>query len=550
MAEGISPRIAQEELGLKPDDPVLERFTAISDLFDGLRLPLFALPPERADALILHERYRIQGSEEPNDPPDFSYGPDYFFGQYKGNPSTISQNAEAAVYHGNQGIPVWAVLKSVAFAIPNSDRLVIVHLRGDRQVDKAKLCSMYRVEDLPMADEQQLDKFGLVHGTVNPLIADSEQIDHVYDKDLVDGDDYPGSDVVFTSSGDRRFYVGFNVRKFIMGKRNLFASQASSEISIADEKSPKRIIARRPIYIVGGDSPDDAMRYGQVVARDITDLLIEHHQYFGDQSLPRHLRVFSESAIAGSIDTRTYGPALQAYVRDDIVPDLTRKLPSDKGNAKPLVAYGSFAMEGIAGDQVLSQVKEIEYIGSRAVVETLLTTLQEQGVKPTYNLLLSLSSVYDSRLSAFAGKILDEAPKVSDGVANTKIQPLVYELKQKEVKDAKKKFFQLVESILRGAENARTSAPNLDALKGQTVVVILGASELEGLMDQWDQIPEPTPEPKKPEFEVIRSNDPTFIKEATENLRASGSQKIALVCVSPKRAVARTIAEKTLGIVA
>lgn len=553
---GFDPNL----LGLNTDKPenaaVIERFAGITRLFQELRLPLFALPKEKADALWPHQEGTTV--ERPKDwPPDFTYGPDYFFGRYKGHPTTIEQNAQAAMYHGDQGVPVWAVLKSVAYAIPGTDRMVFVHLRGDRKVDGAKVAQLMgfpNLEELPMAEKTQLEALGLESGTVNPLVADSPNIRHVFDRDLVAGNDYPESDLVFTSSGNKSFYVGFDVRKYIQAKYQNHVLRVN-DVSEVSEPGPKRLAARRPIFVIGGDSPADAWRYGEIIGRDIVDLLLREDidQYFGDQSSPKHFRVFSESEIAGSIDTALYGAALQAYIRDIIVPELKR-FSSENPNARPLIAYGSFAMEGIAGENILGQVEGIEYVGSRGVVENLLASLRKERVAIAYTLLLGLSSAYDKDRSAFAGKILESVPNVS-GSVREKIQTLVQNCKKGKPGTAEKVLlYQAIEGVLRGAEAGNSSAPNLQALKDKTVMVIDSASELENFVsDDWDQIDEPTPvkNQTRPDFLVIRSNDPNVIKEEIRKARATKAQreKIRIVFISPKRAVAETIAQKTLGLV-
>lgn len=543
-AEHTLGDISPEHLGLQPDDPVMERFEAISNIFTNLKLPLFALPLARRNALTPSQ----EGAavyESPDSPPDFISGVDYFFGQYKGNPRTIEQNAAAAIYHGIQRVPVWALLKSIAFKTPNN-RLAIIHMRGDRQVDKIKLSQMFNIDsELPMADEDQLKEFGLEHGTVNPLIPDSDGVQHIYDHDLVSGADYPGSNILLTSSGDPRFFVGFDIKKYIEAKRQFYASRATYEISMSDEKFPKRIVARRPIIIISGDSSFDGMGFGQTIARRITELLIREHQYFGDQSVPP-IQVRSDPRIAASIDTNLYSPALRSYISNEIIPELSQFSTANK-DRRALVAYSSFAMEGTAGD-ILDQTEEIEYVGSKDVVENLLTELQERNVEIANTLLIGLPSVYNNQRSAFAGKILDEAPNVNTNVRQN-IQRFVQEYKTGKVDKARSKLYQSIESILRS--NAHATSFSFDGLKGQNIVVVLGASELESFMSGWDQIPDDDDKNREKYnnmFTIIRSDDPSIIKEEIKKAKVPDDKKIHLVFISPKLAVADTIAKKTLGL--
>lgn len=539
-----------DQFGIKPEDPVLERFSAISATFAKLRLPITFLAPEYQRQIMPKTSELRAGDvynpDESNLPPDFRYGIDYFFGQYKGNPSTITQNAEAAIYHGRQGVPVWSLLKSVAYTIPGTDRIIIAHVRGDRKVDTAKMARSYGVDDLPMATEEQLNSLGLERGTVNPLLPDLPNVEHVFDRDLVDGDDYPGSDMVFTSSGDHRFFVGFDIRKYLRAKSGLYARQTTREITEPEEGS-KRIVARKPVFVLGGDSLDDALAYGQVIGRDITQLLIAHNQYFGDQSVTK-LRVLSDPEIAGSINTELYGPALRDYIKGQTVPELTRSV-TDEGRIKPLVTFGSFAMEGIAGD-ILEETEGIEYVGSKGVVEDILASLKTAGIEPKYSLLLGLDSAYDPETSAFSGKILDESPNINPNVRKI-IQTLTQDYKTGLVEKAKSKVFQMFEATLRGTANA--AGIPFESLQGQVVAGVVAVSELEGLMRQWNQLPdddEKNRDKYNNMFAVIRSNDPAVIKAEVDRIRAEDGKKIILAFISPKQAVAETIAQKTLGLAA
>ena len=143
----------QKDLGLKPDDSAIPKLAGIAKVLENLKLPPFFLSPARRAALFPSplptareqaELREFQSSptwalRESPEVPDFKYGIDYFFGQNKGQPQSVPQNALAARFQEvERGAELWRIMKSVAFSTPDK-KVVIAHVRGDREGDMAEV---------------------------------------------------------------------------------------------------------------------------------------------------------------------------------------------------------------------------------------------------------------------------------------------------------------------------------------------------------------------------------------------------------------------------
>jgi prolyl-tRNA editing enzyme YbaK/EbsC (Cys-tRNA(Pro) deacylase) len=523
----------QQQLGLQPNDSALPKLAAVSKLFSDLILPIHALLKERRDDAFRRELQRRVNEDRAENPEeqDFKYGEDYFFGKYKGRPLNIAQNAANAMYEGRQGVEMWRIMKSVAFATADK-KLVIAHVRGDRQVDTAGLASILGVNetDLTSANEEMLASLGVEHGTVNPFVPVSSQVSHVFDRDLVSGADYPGDDTVFTSSGDPRFFVAFDVRRYLVALDKTTATMATVEIS-KDESESSRIVARRPVTVIGGDSGIDADNFSKSIKEIITRKLQERGAYFGDRSLP-DVATESNRNLAGSIDTEAYGDTLRVEV-GKIVEKLKKSLEPEK--PIPIVTFRSMAMHGIAAD-ILRDAKGIEYVGPQEAIGQELIELAKRDVEVAHTMLLGLDSVYDKDRSAFAGDILGKALPVNVNVRRS-IQELVQDCKTDQG-NPEKFYKNVIDTVLR-----QTTKGQIDTLKNKNVAIILGASELESFISTLESFAN-TDEKVQATFAVITSNDPAAI--ATEAAKAP--DKIRLILIQPGQAVADMIAQKTLGL--
>ena len=524
----------QEELGLKSgvpeDDAAIASFQAISKIFSGLRLPA----PGQKDEGSQRDRLshwthpkKPSGEPDPEDGNDFRYGIDYFFGKNSGKPESVFQNAKTAQFQGRKGVELWRIMKSVALLIPNIG-LIIAHVRGDQQVDTEALAKIFGCNewDITSANPEALTALGVEHGTVNPFVQKREGLRHVFDRDLVEGAKYPGDDVVFTSSGDQRFYVGFDVRRYLEATSPETAGGVNLKTRISKiESMSSRVIARRPIVLLGGDSGIDTAGLSQTLMAAVTKKLEEHKAHFGDRSLPR-ITTESDPNLAGSIDTKLYGSAIREHMLN-IVGKLQES--SGKRAAKPLVTFNSMAMHGVAGD-ILRGIEGIEYIGPKEAVEEVLGELKKQGVEIAHTVLLGLSSVYDKERSAFAGEILEKAAPV-DGNTKILLQTLVDEVKVG--KPTPKNFDDIVRKVLGRVAQGRAE----EKLLGQNIVIVLGASELESFADTAYKAPE--------QYVVIKSNDAAAI---AAELASAPADKIRLILIQPGKAVADMIAKKTLGL--
>lgn len=517
------PGFNPQRLGIEPADPIMDRFAVIHAHFAGLALPLSVLPEPQKHHILKRHNLPLGRPEDEDTffPPDFTYGVDYFFGKYQGSPRSVRENAAAAIYHGRTGVEIWRIMKSVAFATPH-DPLVVVHLRGDRTIDKFALCEVLgiQISDLQRAD---IKTQGIVeYGTVNPFLTGvNSKARHIFDSDLVIGDDYPDDDTVFTSSGDVRFYVGFDIRRYLISHFNFeWPSRFMPSVSLQESNLP-RSVARRPVVVIGGDSGIDTANFGQTIMSKIIEVLKEKRQYFGDRSLPR-LELSSDPKIAGSIDTGIYGVVLRKYI-GQVKERLIQASATQRRT--PIVTFSSMAMHGIAGD-MLRNVDVIEYLGPREVVTQKLEELKEQDVDVANTILLGLPSAYDREVSAFSGEILDAALSVNNDIKQ-QIQNFVQECKTEEADPLK--FYQIIEKILRNRVG------DIDSLTGRNVVVVLGASELESFAKKFHKIPKT--------FEFIKPIDTNTIVRLIGN---SSDSKIRLIVVSPIQSLAQVIAEKTL----
>jgi len=533
----------QRDLELKSDDPALPKLNAIVALFDGLTMPEHFLSPVRQlKSIVLPTNrqsrdladYEVARRERGVDwdEAEFKYGVDYFFGINDGTPEGAEQNAETALYQSRKGVELWRVMKSVAFSLPDNT-VAIVHVRGDREIDTAALANVLKVEasDLGPADAKQ---FGEGYGTVNPFIQHSAlQIRHVFDRDLVAGKEFPNDDTVFTSPGDKRFYVGFDIHRYLQATHNYYptAVPVSYEICKKIESIPERVIARRPVGVFGGDPTIDTASYGQQIAASITSELEKHvsygnhSSYFGDRSLPP-IEIKSNPTLAASIDTARYAEALRASV-GKIIAEFQKPAHSDI-RPLPIVTFSSMAMHG-AGGPLLRTIKDAEYVGPQEALKMIMDGLKNRNIEIAHTALLGLDSAYDEERSAFTGDILDNAAE-TDQNARNQIQAFIKVCKTG--KADSEEFYKIVKKVLGRAAQGKIE----DKLKGKNVLVILGASELETFATMSDKVPD--------NFAMIRSHDPNVIAEEI----AKYPDKPRLILIRPGQAVADLIAKKTIEV--
>src|SRR3989344_1018569 len=410
-SEGSMPKW-QKDLGLKAGHSVIPKLAAISDFFAGLSLPLQALPRAEADETV--RRFRQRDDSQPHKP-DFEYDKDYFFGRNEGEPDSVRLNAQAAWYEERQGVELWRILKSVAFVTPNKN-LVLVHLRGDRDVNKTALAEMLGFQETDLG-QANLEELGVEYGTVSPFIRNANvPIRHVFDRDLVDGKDYPRDDIVFASPGDKRFYVGFEVRKYLKAETQTSGVIERANISLQSQDSP-RIVARRRIAIIGGDSSIDTSNLKSLVATTITDSLQEKELYYGDRSLP-DIDDISTRRLSGSINAALHGPQLRSVARE-IASEIQEKTPQEQflprgQDSRIITTFSSMAMHTTAGKE-LRKMEGIEYVGPQEAVNNELLELKKRGVDVTHTILVGLSAAHDRNDSAFGQDILDTTLPVDDG---------------------------------------------------------------------------------------------------------------------------------------
>ncbi len=502
---GFNPK----QLGLEESDPVVERLAQIASHFDSLCLTIFDVPAEIRDEIY---------TETPVPPLlRFEYGVHYFFGKNQGRPRSVRENAAAAIFEGEQGVELWRIMRSNALTAPGYP-LVITHTRADRELDFTKLAQHLDVSesDLKRAD---VTKLGLEYGTVNPFTQTDIPIRHFFDRDLITGADYPYEDTVFSSSGDPRFYVGFDIRRYLKGIQRLPIQTITPDISKPEET---RVIARRPIIVVGGDSGRDTAHFTEALMNSLITALGKN--YFGDRSFPE-IYPISDPKLSGSIDTNLYGQSLKAHM-----PELmarAKALPRER-RIPPIITFSSTAMHGGVG-KLLEQEPGIDYIDPKQAVRSVLAELAEHQIEVAHTILLGLPSVYNSSTSAFEGHILEGSIAVNSETQE-KVQQFIINCKSN-TQDFNQ-FYQVIENLLR--EQGKLKG-EMTTLLDKNVVVILAASELEGFISRYHSVAKP--------FTDIKSSKVTTI---IDELNKVGSGKIRLIYIFPGQTLIEKVVEKDL----
>lgn len=511
----LIPDLARS-LGLDSDDPALPKLNAV--LLDLHKLNLAVRPIAHSLSEDINTALATPNAMSAEE--GLRYGVDFFFGRYKGRPQSVEQNALTAVYQNRQGVEVWRIMKSIAF-VTGSGEVILVHLRGDRQINVKLLAAALDLQEdnLRVAE---LPTFGLEHGTVNPFSQLSgSKTRHVFDEDLIGGHNCPRDAIVLTSSGDARIYVAIDIRGYVTA-----ASKSDPDCRVCDvsqfEKEVSRIFVRHPIEIVGGDSGIDTLRFAETILLAARSSLERQGAYFGDRSMP-NIRISSDPELAGSIDALAYGAQLRRHVRDIVIRIREdRKRSSERA---PIVTFSSMAMHGVAGDQ-LRKLDELVYFGPQEALDRMRAQLIRHGIQLDHTVLLGLSSVYDTATSAFTGDVLATALPVDDN-ARRAVHEFIHECKVQRSKASH--FYDIIKRLLK-----RATRGQFELLKGRNILVVLGASELEGFVKTVHAPPS--------EFVIIASYDPLIVAEV---LRGAADQ-VRLIFFEPTQALARLIAEKTL----
>jgi prolyl-tRNA editing enzyme YbaK/EbsC (Cys-tRNA(Pro) deacylase) len=517
------------------DPELLARLNAIHEAFAGLVLPMWALPESEGRQVIANRSphyypFVAIANGKIEAAPDFVQGADYQFGIYHGHPSSIRENAAAAVYEGEQGAELWRMLKSVAFDAGDG-RIVIAHMRGDRNVSEQLLVSRLgdSVQALRPAD---LSVLGTEYGVVNPFLTNANpdvQIEHMFDNDLVDGPDYPHDDVVLTSTGDRRVYCWFDIRKYIMAIHKVRAATFSHAITDMAPGKARRAV-RRPIYVLGGDSSLDTLAFARQIQASVRDQLKAEGLLFGDRSIP-DIRPISLSDMGGTVDVSST-PKMLRLVDDE----LSQSLPADPHGEQPtpVLAMASNMASGIV-EAALAPQTRIEFVGVNRVIRdhirALTNSLNQAGTSADGILLFGLPGIYDAESSPFPS-LLSPDPvhivpvlKISQGVRD-KLGALVMKGKSGEADTAE--FYQIVQqTAFHNGISAR------DADESATLIVVLGATELETLMSGYHRSPK--------SFQL-------FSSDAVDGEIRPSFGKFNVVLVKPQALVAKTVASLAIDI--
>jgi|SRR3989344_7139089 len=541
------------------------KFAKISKMFDDLSTPPLLLDADRRSELYPPALKDVSGlqsekgaaSDAGTPHPHFTYGVDYLFGRNKGKPLDIDANAALAIYQGKQGVEKWRIMKSVAFKTLNKG-VILVHTRGDREVDTAALASKLGLQEneLVSLNEEELMPYGVARGTVSPFVT-APDVHHVFDQDLLEHKDSSDRNKVLTTAGDARFYVAFDIQRYLEALSAVDANRVPWNVTREKPNETQRLIANRRVIVIGGDSGIDTDEFSKSIKDAVIKLLGD--QSHGDRSGTK-MTSESDPNLAGSIDTAVHGKELR-----EIVKKISEKIQAslDPNKPKPLVTFRSFAMHGIAGD-ILRGIPGIEYVGPEEAVERKLSEMEEEGAQIDHTILLGLPSMYDEKTSAFTGRALNNTMKVNNN-AQKLLQDFIADCKERKQKPADlfkgkkeegnekvkdKGIFDIIFRQFGGGDKAK-----IEGLKGKNIAIILGASELERVASELARYAGMDQETKKL-FRVV-IDEPNYETPAARLVKTmphdeprdeSTEPRINLTFIKPGEELAQLIAQKTLGL--
>jgi prolyl-tRNA editing enzyme YbaK/EbsC (Cys-tRNA(Pro) deacylase) len=233
-------------------------------------------------------------------------GIDFSVIPYVGRPRTAVQNAENAQRYGARGVELSAIAKSFAGKTTLDwgkhgilEASVILTGPADLKFKTADILPG-QIGDLEPIDDEQLERLGLEHGTVNPVGSLSptplNPVYYLFDQDFIDPTTRNPDRRVYISGGDPGWSIALDIRKLIAAATMVAPLQAVSDIC---ERGPDsdRVFARHDITLISGDSPQVGARYYEVLEEAVRSGLKEAGAYHGDDSMP-NLDLLSRRAMS------------------------------------------------------------------------------------------------------------------------------------------------------------------------------------------------------------------------------------------------------------
>lgn len=187
---------------------------------------------------------------------------------------------------GNQGIPLWDELKTMAAVYygPQGDRhLVLLHCRAHQQFDLERVQHFFQSKRpiAKMSHDELEHAMGAGYGTVNPFNAPQDMI-QVFDEGVLQNFQAPHS--MMTNGGDRTWGIEFRPQELITRLQQQRGEQMIRVASICQVAQQQQ--TQKPIYgIVTGNGPDS----GIALWRQLNAFIAEGlgNDFKGDLSYPQ-----------------------------------------------------------------------------------------------------------------------------------------------------------------------------------------------------------------------------------------------------------------------
>ncbi len=141
--------------------------------------------------------------------------------------TSVTDNAEA------HGVPNWKILKSVVYKV--DEGFLGISIRGDLQIDMAKLSKYLGTKKVRVANDEELAKLGLVKGYISPI--NNDKIEFIADESVSTVKNY-----VTGANMQNMDYIGANIGRDFQFKDTaqlaeltpeLFKNSSEDEIELA-----------------------------------------------------------------------------------------------------------------------------------------------------------------------------------------------------------------------------------------------------------------------------------------------------------------------------
>jgi aspartate racemase len=193
---------------------------------------------------------------------------------------------------GHIGIPLFDELKSIVFVgfdKQGNKMTIAAHCRGHMSIDGKRLAELLSLSKEPtmMPEEELSETYGMVFGTVNPMLIDVDShssVAHIFDVELTKA--YarcPGT--MMTNAGDHTWGIEFEPAVLIKAMPNSRVCEiAVPDKELGDFEVPE-CINPKSIGIITGNGPDS----GIALWNDINQYFLEKRgrHFLGDISLPK-----------------------------------------------------------------------------------------------------------------------------------------------------------------------------------------------------------------------------------------------------------------------